>query len=235
MRTCNHHVLSCTEPCCPVCRWLQVFRRAAASVVTLGSGASLGPEAPSVELGANTAAVLAPKHLSKRRQRMLVAAGAAAGRFLKATGSVVWGVAGCRLCFAATFAECACGRDTLAVSMCHVMSAVVPPPLLLLCVCAGVSAAFDAPATGALFAIEFVLKSSRLGLDRLSTSTVFAATSVSAGVVGFLRGQGQALGITGAATHLVGRIPYFSVNPNLLTDVLQVGWGTRVVGRGAGG
>lgn len=87
---------------------------------------------------------------------------------------------------------------------------------------AGVSAAFDAPATGALFAIEFVLKSSRLGLDRLSTSTVFAATSVSAGVVGFLRGQGQALGITGAATHLVGRIPYFSVNPNLLTDVLQV-------------
>ena len=88
---------------------------------------------------------------------------------------------------------------------------------------AGVSAAFDAPATGALFAIEFVLKSSRLGLDRLSTSTVFAATSVSAGVVGFLRGQGQALGITGAATHLVGRIPYFSVNPNLLTDVLQVG------------
>lgn len=59
----------------------QVFRRAAASVVTLGSGASLGPEAPSVELGANTAAVLAPKHLSKRRQRMLVAAGAAAGRF----------------------------------------------------------------------------------------------------------------------------------------------------------
>lgn len=84
------------------------------------------------------------------------------------------------------------------------------------------SAAFDAPATGALFAIEFVLKSSRLGLDRLSTSTVFASTSVAAGVIGFLRSQGQALGITGAATHLVGRIPYFSVNPNLLTDVLQV-------------
>ncbi|WIA38514.1 hypothetical protein OEZ86_001836 [Tetradesmus obliquus] len=146
----------------PTSYW-QVFRRALASVITLGSGASLGPEAPSVELGANTAAVFAPKHLSKRRQRMLVAAGAAAG----------------------------------------------------------VSAAFDAPATGALFAIEFVLKSSRLGLDRLSTSTVFASTSVAAGVIGFLRSQGQALGITGAATHLVGRIPYFSVNPNLLTDVLQ--------------
>lgn len=116
--------------------------------------------------------------------------------------------------------------------MCHpTLSVSLPCPSVLRpalsCVTthsslAGVSAAFDAPATGALFAIEFVLKSSRLGLDRLSTSTVFAATSVSAGVVGFLRGQGQALGITGAATHLVGRIPYFSINPNLLTDVLQV-------------
>jgi hypothetical protein len=62
-----------------MCILPQVFRRALASVITLGSGASLGPEAPSVELGANTAAVFAPKHLSKRRQRMLVAAGAAAG------------------------------------------------------------------------------------------------------------------------------------------------------------
>ena len=43
---------------------------------------------------------------------------------------------------------------------------------------AGVSAAFDAPVAGALFAVEFVLKSSRLGLDRVSTSTVFVSTSV---------------------------------------------------------
>lgn len=71
------HLLCFTSP--PGCVALQVFRRALASVITLGSGASLGPEAPSVELGANTAAVFAPKHLSKRRQRMLVAAGAAAG------------------------------------------------------------------------------------------------------------------------------------------------------------
>lgn len=141
----------------------QVFRKAAASAITLGSGASLGPEAPSVELGANTAAVLAPKRLSKRRQRMLVAAGAAAG----------------------------------------------------------VSAAFDAPTSGALFAVEFVLKSSRLGLDRLSTSTVFASTSVAAGAIGFLRSAGRDLGIAGASQHLVGRIPYFSVQPNLLIDVLE--------------
>ncbi|MEW5302860.1 MAG: hypothetical protein WDW36_005601 [Sanguina aurantia] len=143
--------------------YAQVLRKAAASAITLGSGASLGPEAPSVELGANTAAVLAPKSLNKRRQRMLIAAGAAAG----------------------------------------------------------VSAAFDAPVTGALFAVEFVLKSSRLGLDRLSTSTVFVATSVAAGVVGLLRAKGQALGLTGAGTHLVGRIPYFSVQTNLIVDVLE--------------
>ncbi|GLI60659.1 hypothetical protein VaNZ11_002859 [Volvox africanus] len=152
----------------------QVARKAIASAVTLGSGASLGPEAPSVELGANTAAVIAPKNLSKRRQRMLIAAGAAAG----------------------------------------------------------VSAAFDAPVSGALFAVEFVLKSSRLGLDRLSTSTVFVSTSVAAGVIGFLRTQGQALGIAGAGTHLVGRIPYFSIQPNLLVDVLQfsaLGLGCSVV------
>ncbi|MEW5312393.1 MAG: hypothetical protein WDW38_004032 [Sanguina aurantia] len=142
---------------------VEVLRKAAASAITLGSGASLGPEAPSVELGANTAAVLAPKSLNKRRQRMLIAAGAAAG----------------------------------------------------------VSAAFDAPVTGALFAVEFVLKSSRLGLDRLSTSTVFVATSVAAGVVGLLRAKGQALGLTGAGTHLVGRIPYFSVQTNLIVDVLE--------------
>lgn len=141
----------------------QVFRKAAASAITLGSGASLGPEAPSVELGANTAAIITPKKLSRRRQRMLLAAGAAAG----------------------------------------------------------VSAAFDAPVAGALFAVEFVLKSSRLGLDRLSTSTVFVSTSVAAAVVGFLRSEGQQLGISGAASHLVGRIPYFSIQPNLLYDVAQ--------------
>lgn len=65
-----------------------MFRKAAASAITLGSGASLGPEAPSVELGANTAALMAPKQLSKRRQRMLIAAGAAAGAW-------VWVAAGC--------------------------------------------------------------------------------------------------------------------------------------------
>lgn len=50
--------------------------------------------------------------------------------------------------------------------------------------------------------------------------------------------QGQILGLKGAASHLVGRIPYFSINNNLIFDVMQVGaemylrvvWGTNVHG-----
>ena len=57
------------------------------------------------------------------------------------------------------------------------------------CIHIGVTAAFDAPVAGALFAIEFVLKGSRLGLDRLSTSTVFVAVAVAAGVEAVLRTQ----------------------------------------------
>jgi Voltage gated chloride channel len=239
--------VSLTSPTLPL--WptdlMQVFRRAAASVVTLGSGASLGPEAPSVELGANTAAVLAPKHLSKRRQRMLVAAGAAAGACVRAahisdthnthcvplqTHGLLLHTHTCSVVLWTTSLSPSSSPlhhtyTLFAGSAPHAKNCHTRTPPLFAHLDRqppGVSAAFDAPATGALFAIEFVLKSSRLGLDRLSTSTVFASTSVAAGVIGFLRGQGQALGITGAATHLVGRIPYFSINPNLLTDVLQV-------------
>ena len=57
---------------------------------------------------------------------------------------------------------------------------------------------------------------------RLSTATVFVSTSVAAGIVGFLRSNGQALGFTGAASHLVGRIPYYSNQPSLLHDVAHV-------------
>lgn len=60
---------------------------------------------------------------------------------------------------------------------------------------------------------------------RLSTATVFVSTSVAAGIVGFLRSNGQALGFTGAASHLVGRIPYYSNQPSLLHDVAHVSVG----------
>lgn len=51
-----------------------------AAVVTLGTGNSLGPEGPAVELGvASSRYVCSRSNLSVERQRMLLGAGAAAG------------------------------------------------------------------------------------------------------------------------------------------------------------
>jgi H+/Cl- antiporter ClcA len=54
--------------------------KAIAASVSLGSGASLGPEGPSVEIGANIGMVLGQiLKVSRERQRLLLGAGAAAG------------------------------------------------------------------------------------------------------------------------------------------------------------
>lgn len=51
-----------------------------AAAISLGSGASLGPEGPSVEIGANFGALLGQwLKMSQERQRLLLGAGAAAG------------------------------------------------------------------------------------------------------------------------------------------------------------
>jgi H+/Cl- antiporter ClcA len=51
-----------------------------AAILSLGTGASLGPEGPSVEIGANIGVWLAQRlRVSQERQRLLLAAGAAAG------------------------------------------------------------------------------------------------------------------------------------------------------------
>jgi H+/Cl- antiporter ClcA/predicted transcriptional regulator len=51
-----------------------------AAAISLGSGASLGPEGPSVEVGANIGLLLGQTlQVSKERQQLLLAAGAAAG------------------------------------------------------------------------------------------------------------------------------------------------------------
>jgi H+/Cl- antiporter ClcA len=54
--------------------------KALAAAVSLGSGASLGPEGPSVEIGANFGVLLGQAlQVSQERQRLLLGAGAAAG------------------------------------------------------------------------------------------------------------------------------------------------------------
>jgi H+/Cl- antiporter ClcA/CBS domain-containing protein len=58
----------------------QASAKAIAASVSLGTGASLGPEGPSVEIGANIGAVLGQAlQVSQERQRLLLGAGAAAG------------------------------------------------------------------------------------------------------------------------------------------------------------
>lgn len=59
---------------------LQPVTKMVAAAVSLGSGASLGPEGPSVEIGANFGLLLAEVlQVSQERQRLLLGAGAAAG------------------------------------------------------------------------------------------------------------------------------------------------------------
>jgi H+/Cl- antiporter ClcA len=54
--------------------------KAVAAVLSLGSGASLGPEGPSVEIGANVGVLLGQVlQVSQERQQLLLGAGAAAG------------------------------------------------------------------------------------------------------------------------------------------------------------
>ena len=59
---------------------LQPVTKMVAAAVSLGSGTSLGPEGPSVEIGANFGMLLAHiLQVSQERQRLLLGAGAAAG------------------------------------------------------------------------------------------------------------------------------------------------------------
>jgi len=61
-------------------RQLRPVTKMLAASVTLGSGASLGPEGPSVEIGANFGMLLSQAlQVSQERQRLLLGAGAAAG------------------------------------------------------------------------------------------------------------------------------------------------------------
>ncbi len=73
-------VLIATAQTTPKVSPVKATVKAIAASVSLGSGASLGPEGPSVEIGANLGVWLAQiLKVSQERQRMLLGAGAAAG------------------------------------------------------------------------------------------------------------------------------------------------------------
>ncbi len=61
-------------------RYQRVPAKAVAAAISIGSGASVGPEDPSVQIGANLGSMFGQRlHLSDERMRALVAAGAASG------------------------------------------------------------------------------------------------------------------------------------------------------------
>lgn len=61
-------------------RYKRIPAKAAAAAIAIGSGASVGPEDPSVQIGANLGSMFGQwMHLSDERMRALVAAGAASG------------------------------------------------------------------------------------------------------------------------------------------------------------
>jgi H+/Cl- antiporter ClcA len=72
-------MIAATQDGRKVTPWRGLVKMVAASV-SLGTGASLGPEGPSVEIGANLGMFLGQAlHASQERQRLLLGAGAAAG------------------------------------------------------------------------------------------------------------------------------------------------------------
>ncbi len=72
-------MIAATQSGSKITPW-QGFVKMVAAAVSLGTGASLGPEGPSVEIGANLGMWLGQAlHASQERQRLLLGAGAAAG------------------------------------------------------------------------------------------------------------------------------------------------------------
>jgi H+/Cl- antiporter ClcA/CBS domain-containing protein len=74
-----HSTIAATQSGKKIAPWRGTIKMVAASI-SLGTGASLGPEGPSVEIGANVGMFLGQTlHASQERQLLLLGAGAAAG------------------------------------------------------------------------------------------------------------------------------------------------------------
>jgi H+/Cl- antiporter ClcA/CBS domain-containing protein len=74
-----HSTIAATQSGKKIAPWRGIVKMVAASI-SLGTGASLGPEGPSVEIGANVGMFLGQTlHASQERQLLLLGAGAAAG------------------------------------------------------------------------------------------------------------------------------------------------------------
>jgi H+/Cl- antiporter ClcA len=136
---------------------LRPFIKMFAAAVSLGTGASLGPEGPSVEIGSNIGFLFGQLfHVSRERYRLLLGAGAAAGLAAGFNAPIAGVFFALEVVLGATF-------TTPAVSL-ILLSSIVPA--LIARIAFGVHPAFDLPAYEVLSHWEWMLY---LGLGLLAS------------------------------------------------------------------
>ncbi|MEG4962688.1 MULTISPECIES: chloride channel protein [unclassified Microcoleus] len=143
---------------------LKPITKMMAASVSLGTGASLGPEAPSVEIGANFGMLLAQVlQLSPERQRLLLGAGAAAGLSAGFNSPIAGVFFALEVVLGSTFA-------TSSVSV-VLLSAVVSA--LIAQICLGSQPAFSLPVYDVRSPLELPLY---MGLGLLASGVSLAYT-----------------------------------------------------------
>lgn len=143
---------------------LKPITKMMAASVSLGTGASLGPEAPSVEIGANFGMLLAQVlQLSPERQRLLLGAGAAAGLSAGFNSPIAGVFFALEVVLGSTFA-------TSSVSV-VLLSAVVSA--LIAQICLGTQPAFSVPIYDVRSPLELPLY---MGLGLLASGVSLAYT-----------------------------------------------------------
>ena len=143
---------------------LKPIAKMVAASVSLGTGASLGPEAPSVEIGANFGMLLAQVlKLSQERQRLLLGAGAAAGLAAGFNAPIAGVFFALEVVLGSTFAT----SSVSVVLLAAVISALIAQ------ICLGSQPAFALPAYEVRSSLELPLY---IGLGLLASCVSLAYT-----------------------------------------------------------
>ncbi|MGE5660185.1 MAG: chloride channel protein [Actinomycetota bacterium] len=143
---------------------LKPITKMMAASVSLGTGASLGPEAPSVEIGANFGMLLAQVlQVSPERQRLLLGAGAAAGLAAGFNAPIAGVFFALEVVLGSTFAT----SSVSAVLLAAVVSALIAQ------ICLGAQPAFALPVYEVRSSLELPLY---MGLGLLASGVSLAYT-----------------------------------------------------------
>lgn len=146
--------------------WLRPIAKTLAAAISLGTGASLGPEGPSVEVGANIGILLGQAlKVSRKRQKLLLGAGAAAGLAAGFNAPIAGVFFALEVVLGTTF-------ETTAVSV-VLLAAVISA--LITQIGLGSQPAFDLPAYEVRSSLELPLY---LGLGLLAYGVAIAYTQL---------------------------------------------------------